>query len=80
MQPILHLAPNLSCPLLGLFGVEDKFPAPAAVAALDAELTKLDKPHEFQSYDGAGHDFFSGSGSSYVIGKAVVTEDEDWDF
>jgi ribonucleoside-diphosphate reductase beta chain len=23
------------------------------------------------------HDFFSGSGSSYVIGKAVVTEDED---
>ncbi|QHC69674.1 class 1b ribonucleoside-diphosphate reductase subunit beta [Rathayibacter sp. VKM Ac-2801] len=26
------------------------------------------------------HDFFSGSGSSYVIGKAVTTEDEDWDF
>lgn len=26
------------------------------------------------------HDFFSGSGSSYVIGKAVATEDEDWDF
>lgn len=26
------------------------------------------------------HDFFSGSGSSYVIGKAEVTEDDDWDF
>jgi len=26
------------------------------------------------------HDFFSGAGSSYVIGKAVNTEDEDWDF
>ncbi|WP_018633360.1 class 1b ribonucleoside-diphosphate reductase subunit beta [Neomegalonema perideroedes] len=26
------------------------------------------------------HDFFSGSGSSYVIGKAVATTDEDWDF
>lgn len=26
------------------------------------------------------HDFFSGSGSSYVIGRAEVTEDEDWDF
>ncbi|MCD7101819.1 class 1b ribonucleoside-diphosphate reductase subunit beta [Pseudoclavibacter sp. 13-3] len=26
------------------------------------------------------HDFFSGSGSSYVIGTAVNTEDEDWDF
>lgn len=26
------------------------------------------------------HDFFSGSGSSYVIGKQELTEDEDWDF
>ena len=26
------------------------------------------------------HDFFSGSGSSYVIGKAVATDDEDWNF
>ena len=26
------------------------------------------------------HDFFSGSGSSYVMGKAESTEDEDWDF
>lgn len=26
------------------------------------------------------HDFFSGSGSSYVIGEIVDTEDEDWDF
>lgn len=26
------------------------------------------------------HDFFSGSGSSYVIGKAVNTEDDDWNF
>lgn len=26
------------------------------------------------------HDFFSGSGSSYVIGEIEDTEDEDWDF
>ncbi|MDO4259306.1 MAG: class 1b ribonucleoside-diphosphate reductase subunit beta [Actinomycetaceae bacterium] len=26
------------------------------------------------------HDFFSGSGSSYVIGEIVDTEDEDWEF
>ena len=26
------------------------------------------------------HDFFSGSGSSYIIGKQVKTEDEDWAF
>ena len=30
--------------------------------------------------DSENHDFFSGSGSSYVIGKAVATEDEDWNF
>ena len=26
------------------------------------------------------HDFFSGSGSSYVMGKAQETSDDDWDF
>lgn len=26
------------------------------------------------------HDFFSGSGSSYVIGQVEETEDDDWDF
>ena len=26
------------------------------------------------------HDFFSGSGSSYVMGKHEATEDDDWDF
>lgn len=26
------------------------------------------------------HDFFSGSGSNYVIGKAVETQDSDWAF
>jgi len=26
------------------------------------------------------HDFFSGSGSSYVMGKAEETDDNDWDF
>ncbi|MFP3014359.1 MAG: class 1b ribonucleoside-diphosphate reductase subunit beta [Arsenophonus sp.] len=26
------------------------------------------------------HDFFSGSGSSYIIGKMINTEDEDWSF
>jgi ribonucleoside-diphosphate reductase beta chain len=29
---------------------------------------------------GENHDFFSGSGSTYVIGKAVATEDADWAF
>ena len=71
MQQILHLAPSLSCPLLGLFGADDRFPAPPAVAKLDAELTRLDKPHEFHSYDGAGHSFFSVDRPAYRPEAAV---------
>ncbi|NVI86158.1 dienelactone hydrolase family protein [Actinomadura sp. BRA 177] len=58
-RPLLSKAPDLSCPLLGLFGEDDRFPAPDEVAALDAELTKLGKQHEFHSYPGAGHAFFA---------------------
>ncbi|OBK82373.1 dienelactone hydrolase family protein [Mycobacterium sp. 1165178.9] len=71
MKPILDLAANLSCPLLGLFGLDDRFPAPAAVATLDAELNKLNKPHEFHSYEDAGHSFFSVDRPAYRPEAAV---------
>jgi carboxymethylenebutenolidase len=71
MQPILHLAPELSCPLLGLFGKDDRYPDPDAVDALSAELTRLDKAHEFHSYDGAGHSFFSPDRPAYRPEAAV---------
>jgi ribonucleoside-diphosphate reductase beta chain len=32
------------------------------------------------SLESENHDFFSGSGASYVIGKVVSTETADWDF
>ncbi len=47
-----------------------------------ADLCKVD-PAILSALSPGGdenHDFFSGSGSSYVIGKAVNTQDEDWDF
>lgn len=71
MQPILHLAPQLSCPLLGLFGAEDRYPAPEAVARLDEELTRIGKVHEFHSYEGAGHSFFSPDRPAYRPEAAV---------
>ncbi len=71
MKPILGLAPNLSCPLLGLFGNDDRYPAPDAVATLDAELTRLGKEHEFHSYDGAGHSFFSVDRPAYRVEAAL---------
>lgn len=32
------------------------------------------------STNGENHDFFSGGGSTYVIGKTEATDDDDWDF
>lgn len=54
-------------------GYEALFPAdetnvnPAILAALSPNADE-------------NHDFFSGSGSSYVMGEVVDTEDDDWDF
>ena len=54
-------------------GYEALFPAemaevnPAILAALSPNADE-------------NHDFFCGCGSSYVMGKAVETEDEDWNF
>ena len=54
-------------------GYEALFPAdavdvnPAIIASLSPNADE-------------NHDFFSGSGSSYVMGTAEATEDDDWDF
>ena len=53
------LAPDLRCPLLGLFGAEDQRPSPDDVAALAAALDANGKTYEFHSYPDAGHAFFS---------------------
>ena len=51
----------------GLFPKDETNVNPAILSALSPNADE-------------NHDFFSGSGSSYVIGKAVNTEDEDWEF
>ncbi|AJE45876.1 ribonucleotide-diphosphate reductase subunit beta [Celeribacter indicus] len=69
VKVFLHYNANKALQNLGfeaLFPPEVSEVNPAILAAL--------------SPDSENHDFFSGSGSSYVIGKAVATEDEDWDF
>ncbi len=64
-RPLLHLAPALRCPLLGLFGVQDQHPSPEAVAQLQAALADAGKQVEVHSYDGAGHAFFATDRPSY---------------
>ena len=48
---------------------------PASVTNVNPAILSALSPNADEN-----HDFFSGSGSSYVIGKAEATEDDDWDF
>jgi carboxymethylenebutenolidase len=64
-SPIKHLVKDVSCPLLGLFGMDDAYPSPEHVAELEQELKAHGKTYEFHSYEGAGHGFFSVNRPSY---------------
>jgi carboxymethylenebutenolidase len=71
VTPLLHLAGQLRCPLLGLFGNEDKFPTPEQVDELEAELQRVGAVYEFHRYDNAGHGFFSVDRAMYRPEAAV---------
>ncbi|MEV5746581.1 dienelactone hydrolase family protein [Actinoallomurus sp. NPDC052308] len=59
VRPIVDRTPDLSCPLLGLFGAEDQYPSPDQVKELEEELKKHGKTYDFHVYEGAGHAFFA---------------------
>ena len=69
--PIVDRAPDLNCPLLGLFGADDKYPSPEQVAELEAALKAAGKTYEFRIYEGAGHAFFSVNRPAYHPEAAV---------
>jgi carboxymethylenebutenolidase len=71
VTPLLPIADQLSCPLLGLFGADDTFPSPAQTAELEKALTEHGKTFEFHTYDDAGHGFFSVDRPSYRQAAAV---------
>lgn len=50
---------DIHCPILFHFGADDTNPSPQDRAKLDAELTRLGKPHEFHEYPSAGHAFMN---------------------
>jgi carboxymethylenebutenolidase len=70
--PIVDRAPQLNCPLLGLFGLEDKYPSPEQVLELQQALEAAGKTYEFHSYENAGHAFFATDRPSYR--PAAATE------
>jgi ribonucleoside-diphosphate reductase beta chain len=70
VKKFLHYNANKALMNLGfdaLFPKDDCDVNPAILAALSPNADE-------------NHDFFSGSGSSYVIGKHEATTDDDWDF
>ncbi|MGV9769835.1 class 1b ribonucleoside-diphosphate reductase subunit beta [Microbacterium sp. NPDC003461] len=70
VKKFLHYNANKA--LMNL-GYEAMFPS--SVTAVNPAILSALSPNADEN-----HDFFSGSGSSYVIGKHEQTEDEDWDF
>jgi carboxymethylenebutenolidase len=76
--PVRNLVPllgDLRCPLLGLFGNDDRFPSPEHVDELERLLRKHDKQFEFRRYDDTGHGFFAVNRPSYRVAAA----NDGWD-
>jgi carboxymethylenebutenolidase len=62
---------GLSCPILGIFGNEDRNPTPEQVDQHEAELKKHGKDYDFHRYDGAGHGFFYYNYAAYCQEQAM---------
>jgi carboxymethylenebutenolidase len=61
----LDFTKDLSCPLLGIFGKDDRRPSQEHVARIEAELQKFGKTHELVSFDNAGHSIFAVDRADY---------------
>ncbi|MBT3792859.1 MAG: dienelactone hydrolase family protein, partial [Rhodospirillales bacterium] len=54
---LITLADQIPCPVLGIFGNDDKNPSPDDVDDLDKALDAVGVEHVFHQSDGAGHGF-----------------------
>lgn len=70
VAPVDYTA-DLACPLLGLFGEEDRSPTPEQVARHESELKKHGKQYEFHMYPNAGHGFFYHNRPAYRQEQAM---------
>ncbi len=67
----IDLTEKLPCPLLGIFGNDDKNPDPMQVNETEELLKRLGKNYEFHRYDGCGHAFFNTMRESYRAAQAM---------
>ena len=85
LSPAQPVAPHdytkdLTCPLIGIFGNDDKRPSPEQVNQHEEELKKHGKNYEFHRYDGAGHGFFYYDRGAYRQEQAVEGWKKIWVF
>jgi carboxymethylenebutenolidase len=64
---------EINCPIQGHFGADDKNPSPEDMRKLDAELSRLGKPHEFFTYPGAAHAFVNAGSANYRPHAAALS-------
>jgi carboxymethylenebutenolidase len=62
---------RLTAPVLGIFAEKDTFVSADAVRALDDDLTRTGKRHEFHTYPGVGHAFMNETGKNYEPAAAA---------
>jgi len=72
-QPVapVDYTPDLTAPLLGLFGNDDASPTPADVDQHEQALKQHGKTYTFHRYDGAGHGFFYYDRPNYRTEQAI---------
>ena len=80
MVPIIDRTPEISCPVLGFFGNDDKFPTPEQVDEIEKALIEAGKDYEFHRYDGAGHAFFGPDRPAYRVEAALDGWEHIWRF
>jgi carboxymethylenebutenolidase len=71
-KPLLHLAGNLSCPMLGVFGGHDPNPSPADAQLIAETFASHGKHFELLEYPEAGHGFFAADREDHYNVKAAT--------
>jgi carboxymethylenebutenolidase len=69
--PPIEYTEHLCCPMIGIFGNEDRAPSVEQVNQHEAALKQFGKAYEFHRYDGAGHGFFYYHRPAYRQAQAV---------
>ena len=70
-EAVIDMTKDMVCPLLGIFGNEDRNPDREQVNQTEETLRRNGKVYEFHRYDGAGHSFFAVDRPAYRPEQAV---------